>query len=1085
MTGLKLYISNRLEILVDSLAEVLQTPLSSPLDEEIIVVQSRGMERWISMMLASRLGLWANCRYPFPNALVEEVFRTLLPDIPEQSAFDPKTTTWRIMKLLPSLLARTEFASLRTYLGDGVGDLKRLQLSERIADSFDQYVTFRPGMIFQWEQGKGRHWQAVLWRELVKTATTMHRAALATAFLDALASPGPEIQNLPERLSIFGISALPRFHVEILAGLSRFTRVNLFLMNPCREYWGDILSDRAMRGVLDREGKGIGRQEELHLEKGNALLASMGILGRDFFNLINEFSSEEVSFFQEPDEGTLLSWLQSDILNLRNKGEGSEGKKTIGADDRSIQIQSCHSPMREVEVLRDHLLSIFEHDPSLLPKDILIMTPHIERYAPYIQAAFDVPVNDSQRIPFTVADRTVSKESELVKTFLGVLDLCGSRFGASEVCSLLESSPVRRKFELTEGDLDHILTWVKETRIRWGIDGRTRAAAGVTPYEENTWKAGLTRLLLGHAMCGGNERMFNGILPYDQIEGEQTLVLGKFAEFADQLFRYVSSLESPRTLTAWAEVLSDLLGRFFMPDEETEGEMQLLRQTLQELGNRETLSGFEDKVDLTLITWYVRSTLKQKGFGAGFISGGVTFCALVPMRSIPFRFVGLLGMNYDDYPRQSRSVGFDLLAKYPRSGDRSRRNDDRYLFLEALLSARERLYISYVGQDIQDNSPLPPSVLVSELMDYIEQGYSIPGNRIEDHVVTRHRLHAFSPEYFKESTKLFSYSEENYRVAHSVLTSRKPLRPFIAKGLSPAGVEWKTIDVDTFCAFWENPCKFLVTKRLGIYLRGKDTGVEDSEPFDLSPLETYQLGKMMVERRLSGSDLQSLFSVAKAQGRLPHGNVGKCTYEALSNDIEKFIDQTKLHCWGGGSEHLVIDLPLSDFRLRGTITGVFPERLVRYRYARARPKDHLQLWISHLVLGTMDQADSPRTSVLVALHPRSRQPYMWELSPVKDSREILTALLEAFWEGLMKPLHFFPESSWEYAQTVLEKDRSWEYALVKARNVWNGNEFRDGEGDDPYCHLCFKGTDPLDEEFQLISEKVLGRLLSNQEEKGL
>ncbi len=231
------------------------------------------------------------------------------------------------------------------------------------------------------------------------------------------------------------------------------------------------------------------------------------------------------------------------------------------------------------------------------------------------------------------------------------------------------------------------------------------------------------------------------------------------------------------------------------------------------------------------------------------MTGGMTFCAMLPMRSIPFRVICLLGMNDDAYPRQTKPLGFDLMARNPRPGDRSRRNDDRYLFLEAILSAREKLHISYVGQSIQDNSIRPPSVLVSELLDYIEEGFEVPGEKILEHIVTKHRLQAFSPEYFRKKGKLIQLFPGESARPHGrswILTKKE--RRFITRGLPEPSEEWKTVDVNQLCRFLTNPAKFLLTQRLGIYLEEEEALFDETEPFEVKGLEKYQLEQELVEK---------------------------------------------------------------------------------------------------------------------------------------------------------------------------------------------------------------------------------------------
>jgi exodeoxyribonuclease V gamma subunit len=1077
MTTPGLFISNRLEILAEALAEVVCAPLRSPLIEEVILVQSRGMERWLSMELARRHGICANYRFPFPNAFVYELFRKVFQDLPEQSPFDPKTMTWKIMKCLPSCITKPGFEGLRHYLNDGKRDLKRLQLAERIADTFDQYLVFRPEMILSWERNKEDHWQAVLWRELVKEGERGHPARLRKAFLEAIETCSVAVEGLPERISVFGISSLPRFHMEVLAGLSHLIQVNLFLMNPCKAYWGDIVSDWEVKRTMDSEGAGDLTLEALHLEKGNSLLASMGTLGRDFFDLFHEFDWVEMSSFEDPGEDTLLSCLQSDILNLRDTRRSSDERYLLAHDDTSVQIHSCHSPMRETEVLYDRLLDMFEKDPELLPRDVLVMTPDIETYGPYIRAVFDVPADDPRRFPFTIADQSAREESQIIDTFLAVLDLIEGRFSASQVLSILESKEVQRKLGLSEADVALIQRWVKDTRIRWGENAKSRGRLGLPALPENTWEAGLKRLLLGYAMAGQGENTFGDILPYDGVEGGEAWVLGVFLQFFEQLHAHILSLRQPRTLDAWSETLTDLLERLFSPNEDTESDMQLTRRALKDFADMQQASGFDEPIDFRVVQWHLRRCFEKEGFGFGFMAGGITFCAMLPMRSIPFKIICLLGMNIDSYPRQSKPLGFDLMARDPKKGDRSRRNDDRYLFLEAMVSARDMLYISYVGQSIQDNSVIHPSVLVSELMDYIAQGYEVPGAKVLDHIVTKHRLQAFSPDYFRPNEKLFSYSQAN-------CDARNVHAPFISKGLSGREETWKTVRLEDLCRFFANPARFLLNRRLGIHLEEKGSILEDREAFDLKGLERYLLEKDLLEKRLAGRSLKELLPLIKAAGRLPHGAVGEYLYEEVTQGIERFVQHAQVYTRGERPASVEVNLSLSHFKLTGAIDTVFSERLMQCRYARVQPTDHLRLWVHHLVLNSLKGDYCPRASVVAGLHPQraKREWAAWEYAPVEHSEEILEGMLAKYWQGLVKPLHFFPRSAWVYATMRFQRDLSRDDALHHCRGTWKGNEYSRGEREDVYYQLCFGNTDPLDLEFESTAEELFGMLFKFQTE---
>jgi len=1073
-TGLKIYTSNRLEILAGQLAQIVREPLSSPFTQETIVVQSLGMERWISMELASHNGISANCSFPFPNKFLQDIFAKIIPDLPDYSPFESAVMTFKIMKILPACLNIPGFESIKLYLKDDINKLKLFQLAEKIADTFEQYLVFRPEMIFAWEEGReekdqDHRWQAYLWRELVKGNEKKHRAYLRKALFEKIREKQVSFKDLPQRVSLFGISYMPPFHLEVFTQISQLVEVNLFVLNPCMEYWADIASDSQIKKIKNKYAETNNVPAELHLEKGNRLLASMGALGRDFFRLISSFDCEIYELFEDQDCHNMLSCIQSDILYLREGDNEKEGRQVAPAniDDLSIQIHSCHSPMREVEVLHDNLLSMFEDDQKLLPKDIIVMTPDIETYAPFIHAVFNAQPDETLRIPYSIADKSIKKESRIIETFLYVLDLKESRLGVSSIMALLESPAIRDKFDLTDSDIEMVEFWIRETNIRWGYDGLTKKKLGIPGFNENTWKAGLERLLLGYAMPGGGRKMFSGILPYDHIEGSNVKTLGKLLEFLDCIFKWKNELEKTRTLRKWGVAFIDILEQFFMPDEDTEREIHFLRRIFNDLENKERISGFKDKVELEVIRSYMEQIFKQEVTSAGFISRGVTFCAMLPMRSIPFKIICLIGMNNDTFPREFRPLGFDLIARKPKIGDRSKRNDDKYLFLEACISAREKLYISYVGQSIQDNTKIEPSVIISELIDYIDKGFSMPKNFINDNLITQHRLQAFSPEYFREDSKLYSYSKENFLAGKSFLKHTDKII-FFAKSLSSPTDEFRKLEIETLCAFFSHPVRFLLQRRLGIYLDESTDSIDEKENFSINGLEKYKIGQDLLKNRLSGLKLDDMLPVHRATGTLPHGNIGKVNYREMSIDAEIFANKLENITEGKKLNSLDINYEIAGFKITGKITNVYEQGLIIYRYATVKPKDYLKAWIYHLLMCTIGDSKCAQKTTLLGSN------LVYEFDPVQNPEEILEHLLQVYWKGLSEPVHFFPATSYKYAHLLLLKEKAEYDALGNARKIWDGNDFNPGESDDLYFDLCFRETDPMDDEFERTSTEVFG-----------
>ena len=324
--------------------------------------------------------------------------------------------------------------------------------------------------------------------------------------------------------------------------------------------------------------------------------------------------------------------------------------------------------MREIEVLHDNLLAMFEEDPELLPKDIVVMTPDIELYAPFIQAVFDAQTDEKLRIPFTIADRNIVKQSRIIDGLMSILDLKNSRLGVTTVMALMELSEIRETFGLSESEIEIAERWFKETHIRWGIDAKYRQEKGLPGFSENTWKAGIDRLLLGYAMPGYDRKTFSGILPYDHIEGGEIKILGKLIKFLDRVFACVQSLDTARTFSDWHIFFDEIIAQFFSPDEDSEQDIHILSGILDDMSKKEASSGFDAPVEIEVVRSYLERRLEHEQFRSRFISGGVTFCAMLPMRSIPFKVVCLVGMNTDAFPRKAQTLGFDLMVKKPQDG---------------------------------------------------------------------------------------------------------------------------------------------------------------------------------------------------------------------------------------------------------------------------------------------------------------------------------------------------------------------------------------------------------------------------------
>ncbi|MGS3151627.1 exodeoxyribonuclease V subunit gamma [Aeromonas sanarellii] len=1083
-----LYHSNQLDLLKELLvSRIRQSPLDHPFDREQILVQSPGMAQWLKLELAKAFGIAANIDFPLPASFIWEMFTRVLADVPRQSPYNKGAMSWQLMTILPALLDRPAFAPLAAYLGGSEGEapeqVRLWQLCQKVADLFDQYLVYRPDWIARWEQGEGlglelagvsgQDWQPELWRELVARTLVLspsgyHRANLYEEFIHELARSAELPGKLPRRVFVFGISALPPRYVEALLALGSRAEVevHLFVTNPCRYYWGDLLDRKTLARLENRLKPGT----DLETLQGpaNPLLASMGKLGRDYLHQLMELEVPQIDAFVDIDDTSLLRAIQKDVLELAERGAGefsldaSHHKSPVSLDDGSLQIHACHGPMRELEVLHDRLLALFELDPTLTPKDVVVMMPDVNSYGPYIQAVFGKESGGARgRIPFAISDRAASQESPLLQSFLALLRLPNARFGAGELLAILEVPAVLRRFELDDDEFNQLRRWVQETGIRWGLDDGYPERFDLPRLSGNSWLFGLRRMLLGFAM--GDGEPVAGILPYADIEGQQGLALGKLAWFVDSLAEFLPRLQQAQPLPEWHACLNALLDRFYLADEDEERQLQLIRSQLTDWQAQLGEARFEQAISADLLQDYLGSVLGESRSSQRFLAGQVNFCTLMPMRSIPFRQVCLLGMNDGVYPRTLPPMGFDLMAVAGRRGDRSRRDDDRYLFLEALLSAQQGLYISYQGFSAQDNSEKVPSVLLAELIDYVRQGFVLAGDeelddessgrRLLEHLVTRHPLTPYSPAYFhpEPGSGLFTYAADWL----PALSPERGAANFQSGDL-PLPPEWgreQGLELAELLRFYRQPARYFLNRRLKVWFELEEATIEDSEPFELDGLQHYQLKALLLDAHLTEGDSEIRRERLQLTGLLPQGWFGSLLLEDLDGEMGKLA--ARLRPWVAANEAdkqaVEIDIALTQGQLQGWVDTQKGRALV-VKPGSFNGKDLLLAWIQHLCLSL---SCAPGDTLLFDAKQSLRLPRL----AADEARPKLAALVALWAQGMKRPLPFFPSTAWEWLKAIEQDPAKPEEADKAALARFNGGYMVTGEGQDLYVARCFPELD--------------------------
>ncbi len=1085
--------SNRLEHLVDMLADVVRVPLRDPIRKEVVVVGGRGIERWLTRALGDRLGVWANAAFPFPRAFLTGLFDEVSGSATEADAGDdPDLLTWSIAAALPRLIERDEFAPVRLYLDRQSGSAPLLALARRIARTLDRYAVYRPDWITRWESVGDHDWQAILWREIHLGKPSRHPAARTREFVERL--PFADPQHLPERVCLFGLSSLAPLYLEAFVALADRIDVHLFVQNPSWHYWGDIRARReVLREVRRRNWQVDDIEAEIIEAAGNPLLAALGGLGRDFQALLEgSVDYRDAERYEDPGHSSMLHALQSDILELIDR-RGDEEKLSPGDADDSLRIHVCHSPIRELQVLHESLRDLFERDATLQPHDVVVLCPSIDEYAPLIEAVFgategseadDPLASPSRAIPFRIADRRIRTSDELVDAFLQLLTVVAGRMTASEIVDLVDLRPIRERFDIAEADVETITTWIRDAAIRWGVDAEHRRESGQPPFVEHTWRFGLERLFLGFAMEPDARHAVAGRMPAVSVESTPSALLGSFADFCTALFRWRSETRNPDTVDAWRDKLLRMLDEMTSEDRAQHGQQRAIRDALSAFATDAERAGFRDPIDLTTIRVLLEEKLERASPGRNFLSGSVTFCAMVPMRSVPFQVVCLLGMNDDAFPRRERRAGFDRMQGTRRLGDRSVRDDDHYLFLEAILAARRNLIVTYVGRSARDNKPLPPATPVNELVDVLSATF---GNAAVRAITIEHPLQPFSRRYFDGSDpRLRSFETESLAGARALRTPPDQRQDFrLVRGPLPrtADDDVDEIALDSLVRFFRNPAKAFLQERLGLFPGDESEGIDDREPLVLDGLARWRVGDAIVAGHSDDTD------AFRAAGELPPGNLGSVAIERVRVSAHKVLDEGARWRSSEPVEPIAFDISVGDDRVTGTLDGLWPVGQVRVHYARQSAGQLLDLWIRHLVLSHVRPEACAARSTLVARDGKD-EVVVIRIATVEDPLPILEDLLRLRRQGRIVPLPLFPVSSMVYCEK--RNSHSEEDALAAARKSFASSSFHAGGdaadtaiasvfGVDPDAVIRAEAPFPLapDLDFITVARRVFDPLLAH------
>jgi len=951
-------------------------------------------------------------------------------------------------------------------------------------------------------------WQCELFNRLVGDAPKQniwpHRAAIEKKLLNVLHGDAVNVKGkIPfGRLSVFGITSMPPNLVHLLSGLGRSVTVNTYILNPCQMYWSLISSAREL---AKKESYSEFAQDQ-HYEIGNPLLASQGVQVRDFIGLMqNAGDLDPVFLFDESSTAnSLLESIQQEIRDLEYKGESALSdyvvagqKKSLPKQDGntpeiipSIHIHRCHSVMREVEVLHDQIRDMLARNPDMHPRDIVVMMPRVAPYVACIHAVFN-SVEEKKRLDYHISDRTPLEESPLLHCFETLLKLPESRFELSQVLSVLEVPAVQRRFGIDADDFFTLKRWLVDSGVRWGIDAAHRQSLGLPEYSESSWEFGFNRLMAGYAMTADDTSTASivsfakglAVQPYDRIEGSNSACFDALLRFWQSLMEWKNSLTKPATPHVWAERLRELLEIFFEAVDESEiVAIKTLRNHLQMLDQAEERLWYSGELTLKVIRDVIKPSLEQMASGQNHWREGVKFCSLMPMRGVPFKAVYILGMNREDYPRRIEKRSFDLMVHDHRPGDRASRIDDRWLFLEALLSARRYFHVSYVGRDLYRNEKREPSVLLSELIDYCNHGYNLPKN----YLLTEHALQPFSDKYFRQdksdlSSRLVSFNEEAWCIANAkyqyqVNNFPGEMRWHISGASSiTENSEITTASLEDFVVFFTKPWNWFFTRKHKVWLDVEEDAIDDEENFGRGDaLEHWQSRKDLLamvnaleeapeDCEVKRDELINALAVLRAaEGHWPLGNAGEEEKQGLQDiktdylwasygkNIKPVLFRTEI---GSGKNQLIVEgeLPITE-------EGC----LLLHSPSKDKTEKRLDFYIRQAFARKENFKESMAQFFGKKIHLQ-----LQSISE-KENAAFLNLLASLYIQYQQTGLPFEPELSTAIANTEDDDDRK-----VTIDKAWNGGQWNIGIARDSKKRFYFGHIEAIkSQSFLSVSEQI-------------
>ena len=1101
-----LHRAERADVLASALADILLARPADPFAPEVVAVHSRGVERWLSHHLATRLGtsagradgVCANLTFPFPGRLVGDALARATGIERASDPWRPERLAWPLLEVVDANLGEPWLEVLAAHVGGADSASadrdRRFGAVRHVADLFDGYAVHRPAMVLAWaagglEDGEGRPlpndvaWQAHLWRHLRDRVGTPSPAERLVEGCAALAR-NPELVGLPDRLALFGFTRLPASYLDVLGALATHRDVHLLALHPSPVSWSRLAAmpasdpeaaTAAVRHPLLRSWGRDSREIQLVLQARRGL-------GRI------EDRHHPLAAAPPGVEPSLLQRLQGALR--ADEPPDPRRRPLLAAGDRSVQVHACHGRARQAEVVRDAITHLLAADPTLEPRDVVILCPDIDELAPLLHAAFGAgeaqasdqgsptgPVGPSSPLlPYRLADRSLRQTNPVLGALAELLSLVEARLTATQVLSFAALPPVRERFSLDDDDLARIGDWVRATGTRWGLDGAARARYDLASVTTGTWEAGLVRLLLGVAMSEDEHRLVGGALPLDDVDAGDIALAGRFAELVTRLGLVVGEMAEARPVSGWVAAIeraADLLFATRPVDAWQRGQLdRLLAEVQAEAGVAATDDGAPAPAGPPLRLAEVRDLLADRLRGqptrAAFRTGDLTMCTLVPMRSVPHRVVCLVGLDDGAFPRGGSPDGDDLLVRARHIGDHDRRAEDRQLLLDAVLAAGEALVVTYSGRDVRTNERMPPAVPVNELLDVVdatvctETGAPARRQVVHDHPLLASDRRCFEPGRLGTAGP-WGFDRRLLSGARAAAGPRREPGPFLGAPLPPTAGD--VVALDDVVQLLQHPVQGFLRQRLGLSLRSDDDQPVDALAVELDGLASWGVGDRLVRAVLAGGDLDAVCAAEAARGLLPPGALGQAALEVARARAEA-VAAAALEAAQGQPASIEVDVALPDGRrLVGTVPDVVGTVIRATTFSRLAPKHRLAAWVRFLAATAALPEQELSSTTVGRQRDRARTFTLQPLAGTGPGRlasatQRLGVVVDLFDRGRREPLPIYGETSHRYAAAVRAGA---EAPAEDAARCWTSEYGWDKEDREPAHVLVLGGVRTLDE----------------------